>query len=242
MAKKSKRYEAAQQKAEAQFFEARKKAAEDAASNVAQLVEKCPVPYDFPYIENFMAWIGKAGEYRTDLPPSRVTVKAEDGIEYAVGVEMIDISEYPPIVKEVALMSFWLGAEIMRLAKSDPKLMRLALENNALLKKNIDKLQRHSAPDGTLIQEEELLKRFDNKSHELTKEKRWKAVSHEVLKEVKQSNGTMPSWMTLTIRSNIAKTVMDGITEAKAKYWAGRFSDITRRYERKKATQTGKTP
>ena len=125
MAKKSKKYEAAQQKAEAQFFEARKKAAEDAASNVVELVEKCPVPYDFPYIENFMAWIGKADEYRTDLPPSRVTVKAEDSMEYAVGVEMIDISEYPPIVKEVARMSFWRGAEIIRRGKSDPEVLGL---------------------------------------------------------------------------------------------------------------------
>lgn len=115
-------YDSAAQKAETKFFQRRKDAFATAANAIADLlISKKPVPNDFPYIQNFMAWIGRADDYNSDLPINRETVKLPNGEEYAVGIQMLDTSEYPPEVREVAILSFWLGAEIMRLEKSDPE-------------------------------------------------------------------------------------------------------------------------
>ena len=113
-------YDSAAQKAEANFFQRRKDAVDNAANAIANLlISKKPVPNDFPYIQNFMAWIGRADDYNSELPINRETVKLPNGEEYAVGIQMLDTSEYPPEVKQAAILSFWLGAEIMRLEKSD---------------------------------------------------------------------------------------------------------------------------
>ena len=133
----------------------------------------------------------------------------------------------------------WSAGQVLELRSDIHEIER---KRQAEMKVLAAKMLRHSAPDGTLIQEEELLKRFDDKPHGWTKAKRWKAVSREVLKDVKQSNGTLSCWMTPTVLSNIAEAVKNGITDKEIGYWADRFSDITRRYERKKAAQTGKTP
>lgn len=115
-------YDSAAQKAEAKFFQRRKDALDNALNAIADLlVSKKPVPNDFPYIQNFMAWIGRADDYNSDLPINREAVKLPNGEEYAVGIQMLDTSEYPPEVREAAILSFWLGAEIMRLEKSDPE-------------------------------------------------------------------------------------------------------------------------
>ena len=115
-------YDSAAQKAETKFFQRRKDAVATAANAIADLlISKKPVPNDFPYIQNFMAWIGRADDYNSDLPINREAVKLPNGEEYAVGIQMLDTSEYPPEVREAAILSFWLGAEIMRLEKSDPE-------------------------------------------------------------------------------------------------------------------------
>ena len=68
-----------------------------------------------------------------------------NGEEYAVGIEMLDAHEYPPEVREAAILSFWLGAEIMRLEKSDPefnaKLDAATKTLNIILKKLPDEKQ-----------------------------------------------------------------------------------------------------
>ena len=115
-----KEYQSALQRAEDKFFQRRKDAVDNAANAIANLlISKKPVPNDFPYIQNFMAWIGRADDYNSELPINRETVKLPNGEEYAVGIQMLDTSEYPPEVKQAAILSFWLGAEIMRLEKSD---------------------------------------------------------------------------------------------------------------------------
>ena len=115
-------YQSALQRAEDKFFQRRKDAVDNAANAIADLlISKKPVPNDFPYIQNFMAWIGRADDYNSELPINRETVKLPNGEEYAVGIQMLDTSEYPPEVREAAILSFWLGAEIMRLEKSDPE-------------------------------------------------------------------------------------------------------------------------
>ena len=117
-----KEYQSALQRAEDKFFQRRKDAVDNAANAIANLlISKKPVPNDFPYIQNFMAWIGRADDYNSELPINRETVKLPNGEEYAVGIEMLDAHEYPPEVREAAILSFWLGAEIMRLEKSDPE-------------------------------------------------------------------------------------------------------------------------
>ena len=117
-----KEYQSALQRAEDKFFQRRKDAVDNAANAIANLlISKKPVPNDFPYIQNFMAWIGRADDYNSELPINRETVKLPNGDEYAVGIQMLDTSEYPPEVREAAILSFWLGAEIMRLEKSDPE-------------------------------------------------------------------------------------------------------------------------
>ena len=139
-------YDSAHQKAENKFFQRRKDAVTNAVNAIADLlISKKPVPNDFPYIQNFMAWIGRADDYNSELPINREKVILPNGEEYAVGIEMLDAHEYPPEVREAAILSFWLGAEIMRLEKSDPefnaKLDAATKTLNIILKKLPDEKQ-----------------------------------------------------------------------------------------------------
>ena len=191
--------------------------------------------------------IGAFEKRLKDYPKNPVAVAAWEG--FMLGMECADRTKDYPKTDEA--WKYKAEAEDAR-SKSDAErawsagqvlMLRAELQRSgAEMKVLAAKMLRHSAPDGTLVQEEELLKRFDDKPHGWTKTKRWKAVSNEVLKEVKQSNGTLPIWMTLTIRSHMAETVKNGITDKDIQYWADRFSDIIRRYDRKIAAQTGKTP
>lgn len=184
-------------------------------------------------------------------PKNPVAVAAWEG--FMLGMECADRTKDYPKTEEARKYKaeaeaersradaerIWSAGQTLEL-RSD--LYKIEHRRQAEMKAMAAKMLRHSAPDGTLIQEEELLKRFDDKPHGWTKAKRWKAVSHEVLKEVKKSCGTSPSWMTPTVMSNIAEAVKSGITDKEIGYWAERFSAITRRYNRKIAAQTGKTP
>lgn len=191
--------------------------------------------------------IGAFEKRLKDYPKNPIAVAAWEG--FMLGMECADRTKDYPKTDEA--WKYKAEAEDVR-SKSDAErawnagqVLELRAElhrSGAEMKVLAAKMLRHSSQDGTLVQEEELLKRFENKPHEWTKAKRWKAVSNEVLKEVKQSGGTLPSWMTLTIRSNIAEMVMRGITDKEIKYWADRFSDITRRYERKNSARVGATP
>lgn len=200
--------------------------------------------------------IGAFEKRLKDYPKNPVAVAALEG--FMLGMECADrTKDYPKTeeawkykseAEDVRSKSdaerAWSAGQLLELRAELQKYGRRQQASDTEMKVLAAKMHRHSAPDGTLVQEEELLKRFDNKPHEWTKDKRWKAVSHEVLKEVRESKpiGTSPSWLSLTIRTNIAEMVKDGITEEKARHWAGRFSDITRRYARKIAARTGKTP
>ena len=195
--------------------------------------------------------IGAFEKRLKDYPKNPVAVAAWEG--FMLGMECADRTKDYPKTEEAWKYKaeaedarsksdaerIWSAGQVLELRSDVHKIER---KRQAEMKVLAAKMLRHSAPDGTLIQEEELLKRFDDKPHGWTKAKRWKAVSNEVLKEVKQSNCTLPIWMTLTIRSHIAETVKNGITDKNIQYWADRFSDITRRYDRKFAAQTGKTP
>lgn len=191
--------------------------------------------------------IGAFEKRLKDYPKNPVAVAAWEG--FMLGMECADRTKDYPKTDEA--WKYKAEAEDAR-SKSDAErawssgqVLELRAElqkSGAEMKVLAAKMLRHSAPDGALVKEEELLKRFDNKPHEWTKTKRWIAVSNDVLKEVKQSNGTFPSWMTLTIRSNIAEMVTRGITDKEIKYWAERFSDITRRYVRKNTARVGATP